>query len=88
MKIKIEWDEESEEHIWRHHVDPEEVEEVLQGPVTVQRTRKKQCLVLGQTFSGGYLAIVIGRRRSGKYRVVTARDTDESERNYYRRRGK
>jgi len=88
MKIEVEWDEESEEHIWRHQVDPEEVEEVLQGFTIIRRTRKKRYLVLGQTFSGRYLAIVVGRKRSGKYRVVTARDMKGSERSYYKRRGK
>jgi len=39
-RIEIEWDDESINHIWRHHVEPEEVEETLERRHIFRRGRE------------------------------------------------
>jgi len=60
MKIRqIVWPEDRIEHIARHNVTPEEVEEVCFGQALVQRAKSEGdnpiYYVLGQTFAGRYL---------------------------------
>jgi uncharacterized DUF497 family protein len=86
--IEIEWDEESINHIWRHHVEPEEVEETLEGRYIFRRGREGTYYVLGRALSGRYLFTVLGRKQSGTYRVVTARDMSLAERQWFRRKVK
>ena len=38
-RINIEWDEDSIDHIWKHRVEPEEVEDSLEGRYTFRRGR-------------------------------------------------
>jgi hypothetical protein len=38
-RIGIEWDEDSIDHIWNHQVEPEEVEETLEGRYVFRRGR-------------------------------------------------
>ncbi len=47
-RITIEWDEDAIEHIWRHRVEPEEVEEVLQERYIFRRGRGGTYYVLGR----------------------------------------
>ena len=85
---EITWDEGAEQHIARHGVNAEEVEEVLHG-VTVQLGAPlTRLLVLGRTLAGRYLVVVLeALTKAGDLcRVVTARDMTESERRLYRRR--
>ena len=83
-RINIEWDEDSIDHIWRHHVEPEEVEETLEGRYTFQRGRGRAYYILGRSGSGRYLFVVLARKPSGNYRVVTARDMTSTERRLLR----
>ncbi|MDZ4346731.1 MAG: BrnT family toxin [Candidatus Binatia bacterium] len=85
-RIEIEWDEDSISHIWRHHVEPEEVEETLEGRYIFRRGRDGTYYIFGQSKSGRYLFIVLAREPSGRYRVVTARDMTEPERRWFRRK--
>lgn len=87
-RIKVEWDEESIDHIWRHHVEPEEVEETLEGRYIFRRGRDGTYYVLGRTLSGRYVFTVLGRKQSGNYRVVTARDMSLAERLWFRKKVK
>ena len=86
--IEIEWDDDSVEHIGQHHVEPEEVEEVLRSRYLLERGRWQRYYVLGQTSEGRYLFTVLARRQSGRYRVVTARDMEIPERRRYRKKVK
>ena len=65
------------EHIARHGVDPEEVEEVCFGRAWVRRTKSEGTnpvyYVLGQTAAGRYLFCVVIQFPDGKGFPVTAR---------------
>ena len=80
------WDDANEEHLARHGVTPEEVEEIFAGRISVRRSRQGRYLVLGRSGTGRYLAGVIEKLGAGRVRVVTARDMSPAERRRYARR--
>ena len=87
-RISIEWDEDSIDHIWKHHVEPEEVEETLDGRHFFRGGRGRTYYVLGRSESGRYLFVVLSRKPSSNYRVVTTRDMTTAERQWFRKRVK
>ncbi len=54
----FEWDEGNIEHILRHNVVPDEVEEACINKPHVRRTADKRYLVYGVTYNGRYLFVV------------------------------
>lgn len=50
-----------------------------------RRTRRGHYAAFARTLAGRLLVIVFERRREGIIRVITGRDMDEAERNFYRR---
>ena len=77
MKIyEFIWPEDRVEHIARHGIHPEEVEEVCFGRALVQRTKSSGAhpvyYVLGQTAAGRYLFCVVMQFPDGKGFRVTA----------------
>jgi hypothetical protein len=90
MQIRaVVWDEWNEEHIARHGVVPEEVEEVLAGlfaPPFIQRARQGSYRALGQTADGRYLSVFFVVRPTRAVYPITARDMDAKERRAYQRR--
>lgn len=87
----IKWTEESVEHLARHAVDPEEVEEVCfneEDAPFIRSGRENLHYVFGKTYSGRLLFVVVKYIRPGEVRVVTARDMNAWEKHYFRRRGK
>jgi uncharacterized DUF497 family protein len=78
--IELEWAADRDEHISRHGVSREEVEEVLLGSPYVTHARNRRLRLIGQTDAGRYLTIIVGRRRSGRYGLITARDATQTER--------
>ena len=90
MKIsQILWDADSIYHIAKHNVTPEEIEgAVFEGNSIVLKAKEKRYIVLSQTISGKYLTIVIAFKLKGRVQIITARDMDEKERKFYKRRGK
>lgn len=87
-RVNIEWDEDSIDHISRHYVEPEEVEETLLGRYLFRRGRDGTYYVLGRSGRGRYLFTVLFRKASGHYRVVTAREMTSTERRWFRREAK
>jgi len=87
----IKWMDESIEHIAKHAVRPEEVEEVCfneeEAPY-IRSGRENLHYVFGKTYSGRFLFIVVRFIRHGEVRVVTARDMNDWERAYFKARGK
>ncbi len=83
------WPEERIEHIARHGVTPEEVEEVCFGRSLVQRTksegRNPVYYILGQTEAGRYLFCVVIGFSDGKGYPVTAREMTAKEKRRYRK---
>jgi len=86
--IDLEWDRGSVKHIAEHEIEPEEVEAVLRGRYLLEHGRWGRYYLLGQTEEGRYLFIVLARKRSGRYRVITARDMMTNERRRFRKKVK
>lgn len=85
----ITWTEGSEDHIARHGVTPEEVQEALYTrPRWITPGRSGVTLVFAVTDAGRYLLVVIAPARDGGVYVVTARDLNDSERRTFRRKGR
>lgn len=82
----FEWDEENIEHILRHNVIPDEVEEVCVNKPYVRKSADKRYLVYGVTDSGRHIFIVGINKEKGIFRTITARDMTDREKSLYRRR--
>ena len=90
MRIdEIIWPEERIEHIARHAITPEEVEEACFGKSLVQRAKSEGenpvYYLLGQTAAGRYLFCVVIRFPDGNGYLVTAREMTASEKRHYRK---
>ena len=83
------WPEDRIDHIARHDVTPEEVEEACFRRPLVQRAKSEGenpvYYVLGQTHAGRYLFAVVIGFPDGKGYPVTARTMTEKEGRRYRR---
>jgi len=83
------WPPDRIEHIARHGVTPEEVEEVCWGKSFVQRAKSEGdnpvYYVLGQTAAGRYLFCVMIRFPDGNGYPVTAREMTTKEKRRYRK---
>lgn len=81
------WDEGSEEHITRHGVLPEEVDEaVFDRRARFRRVGKDRYAALGSTGTGRHLFVILHLLPTGSARVVTARDMSDREKRRFRRR--
>lgn len=79
------WDERNIEHIARHGVTINQVEEVCYSNALFKRGRNQILEAYGQTEDGRYLVAFLARRGKGAYYVVTARDMNDRERKTYRK---
>ena len=79
----FEWNDRNLEHISRHGVTPEEVEETCYYQPFILKSKYNRYLILGQSQGGRYLAIVIEQKKMGIVRVLIARDMNNSERRKY-----
>jgi len=87
----IRWTAERIEHIARHGIKPEEVEEVCfnENDVPFVRSGKENLhYVFGKTDSGRFLFVVVKSIRPGEVRLITARDMNAWEKSYFKKRGK
>ena len=87
---EFDWDAANVEHIARHGVYPNEVEETLLDPDRVARIARDmrgevRRAVLGAA-EAGRLLFVVYTIRGGKIRPVTSRDATDGEKKAYRRR--
>ena len=82
----FDWDEANIEHILRHDVVPDEVEEACVNKPYVRKTLEDRYLIYGATDSGRYLFIVGIKKERGVFRVITAREMTEREKSRHRRR--
>ncbi len=87
----IKWTEESIEHIARHAVKPSEIEDACfnedEKPF-IRSSSGNLHYVFGRTYAGRFLFIVVKFIRAGEIKVITARDMNAWERNYFKKRGK
>jgi len=85
--VEARWSAWSEEHVAAHEVTWPEVEEALTPPIVVRKVGGGATKVLGRTFAGRYLAlIVVPDEDAPTVFVVTARRMDEREQALYRAR--
>jgi len=89
MEIReFEWNDINTEHIARHNVSPDEVEDVaFDDEPWIRKGRKGTRYMLGYTIGGRYLFIVYSLKSMGIARVITAMDMDEKTRKLYKKRG-
>ena len=80
------WTDLNEEHIARHGVRREEVEEAMRNDPFVTKNRRGTYRPIRQTDGGRYLTVILAPRDQGLHYVVTARDADSVERRSYQRR--
>lgn len=87
MRIpSLRWTEWNEEHLARHGVEPDEVDEVVVADrFHMVRVRAGRYAIIGQTDAGRYLSIMVDREPDGTFFVVTARTADPSERRLFAR---
>lgn len=87
--IWFEWDNNNIEHIARHNVKADEVEDVaFDDEPWIRKGRKGTRYMLDYTVAGRYLFIVYVLRSGGIARVITAMDMDEKTRKLYKKRSK
>jgi hypothetical protein len=74
----------NEEHIARHHVTRNEVEQVCHGRHITNEGYKRRLRIIGETVTGRVLTIILAPYgKSGVYYPVTAFDTEGRDlRNY------
>ena len=69
----------------KHHVAPEEVEEVFKAVPHFRIGIRGTYTAYGQTFAGRYLFVVFVMEGATTARILTARDMTDSERKLYKR---
>jgi uncharacterized DUF497 family protein len=87
----IRWTDGSIEHIARHGIKPEEVEEVCfneHDTPFIRSGRGNLHYVFGKTYAGRFLFVVVRFIRQGEIKIITARDMNTWEKNYFKKRGK
>lgn len=89
---KLNWGTDRVEHVARHNIDPEEVEEAVffdsdrrlrRGPRSEKDRGHFVYYLYGCTEAGRYLFVVLLDLNQGDALMVTARDMTKSERQYY-----
>lgn len=86
--LEFEWDDENIEHLARHSIAPDEVEELFEGPVLRRRggtDAPDRFRVLGRTATGRFLAVVYQLKAGNVVRAFTGWDMSPAERRYYER---
>ena len=86
---RFDWDSANIEHIARHNIGPDEVENVaFDDEPWIRKGRRGTRYMLGYTVAGRYLFIVYVLKGKGIARVITAMDMDEKTRKLYKRGSK
>jgi uncharacterized protein len=81
---KLIWNAWNIEHIARHDLTPEEVQEIFQGFWIAKPTYGGRFVILGQTAAERGIAAVLEPQENGRYYVVTARTAHKTERTFYK----
>jgi len=80
------WNDWNIDHIARHKVTPDEVEEVCHGDTIQWETYAGRLMIIGMTIADRCLAVVLAPRGKGLYFPVTARPADHKEKRLYKER--
>lgn len=87
MRINVlQWDDNNIEHIARHGVNPQEVEDACFGFHIYVRESGRRYIVSGQSASGRYINVVIERVGKGVFRPITAFEMSENYKRRYKKR--
>lgn len=79
------WDDDNIEHIARHRVEPEEVEEVFDSPCHIRRLWGNRYIAYGRSRSGRYLFVAFDYENQ-EVVVATARNMTRREKRFYKER--
>ncbi len=81
----LDWDDWNLDHITKHAVTQDEVDEVVSGGGIYRASYKNRIAVTGRTQAGRMLTVVIGEspRQAHRYYVFSARLASRSERRDY-----
>ncbi len=82
----LEWTQDRVEHIARHSIKPEEVEEIFASSPEFRRCLGGVYEAWGQTDSGRYLLVIFRYLGHNRAWPITARDMDENETRLYRKK--
>lgn len=85
----FDWDDFNIDHIAEHNVSPEEAEQAVLDPDRIvteayNSGKEKRKAIVGKTLEGRYLTVVL-TARNALFRVVTARDSNATEKRRFRR---
>ena len=84
MRInEFQWDNWNIEHIAKHAVNSQEVEEACYRKPLIKKSKDGLYIVYGQTHAGRYLFIVIKYNPQGLVYTITAREMTQSERRLF-----
>ena len=88
MEIReFEWDDINIEHIARHGVFPDEIEDVaFDDDPWIRKGRKGTRYMLGYTVAGRYLFVVYVLKGKGLARVITSMNMDDKTKKLYKKR--
>lgn len=83
---RLVWDEWNRDHITKHAVTPQEVEDVCLDDPVIREGYKGRIIAIGPTRAGRWLAAVIGPvpGEPGAYYTFSARPASRQERRRYR----
>ena len=81
----LDWDDWNRDHITKHAVTPDEVEEAFSSRAVYRASYKNRIAVTGATQAGRMLTVIIGEspRQAHRYYVFSARPASRSERRDY-----
>ena len=82
----LEWDDENVNHIAKHNVNPQEVEDICFGLHISSKESNQRHILSGQTSNGRYLNVVSERVGKGLFRPITAFEMSDNYKNSYRKR--
>lgn len=82
------WTDQAEAHIARHGVLPHEVHEATERPYVCLDSRNDAIRILGRTYTGRYLAVLLSDAADGRKYVVTARNMTQAERRIFHKKAK
>lgn len=74
-----------EEHIARHNVSIDEVEDIVYGRHAHDHLEDEYFSITGRTEADRWVTVILAERRSYVFSLVTARDANRREQSLYRR---
>lgn len=76
------WDEYNSDHISKHSVSTEEVEQVCKGIIIARFGHSHRYLIIGKTKKKRILTIFLAQKAKGVFYPVSARDSSHRERRW------